>query len=67
MSLIPASMSAAIADRAKILGTIETLAIGAAGGVLFLWPNLPGGLISGAMIAVGIAALAGRPVVCRRS
>ena len=55
-------MSSAIADRAKILGTLETLVIGAAGGLLFLWVNLPGGLISGAMVAVGIAALAGRPV-----
>src|SRR6185436_6241456 len=55
-------MSSAIADRAKILGTLETLAIGAAGGPLFLWLNLPGGLISGAMAAVGIAALTGRPM-----
>src|SRR5207248_1799475 len=55
-------MSTAIADRAKILGTLETLVIGAAGGLLFLWLNLPGGLISGAMATVGIAALAGRPV-----
>src|SRR6266699_4063963 len=55
-------MSSAVADRAKIFGTLETLAIGAAGGLLFLWANLPGGLISGAMIAVGIAALAGRPL-----
>ncbi len=62
MSLIPASMSAALADRAKMLGTLETLVIGAAGGLLFLWLNLPGGLISGAMATVGIAALAGRPV-----
>src|SRR4029450_13690577 len=53
-------MSSAIADRAKIFGTLETLVIGAAGGLLFLWANPPGGLISGAMIAVGIAALAGR-------
>jgi membrane AbrB-like protein len=30
--------------------------------VLFLWAQLPGGLISGAMIAVAIAAFAGRPV-----
>src|SRR5215212_11749346 len=51
-----------MADRAKILGTLETIVIGAAGGLLFLWVNLPGGLISGAMIAVGIAALAGRPL-----
>ena len=62
MSLIPASISSAIADRAKILGTLETLVLGAAGGLLFLWANLPGGLISGAMAAVGIAALAGRPL-----
>lgn len=56
-------MSAALADRAKIRGTFETLVIGTVGGLLFLWLNLPGGLISGAMAAVGIAALAGRPVV----
>src|SRR5256714_12860320 len=55
-------MSSAVADRAKIFGTIETLVIGAAGGLLFLWLNLPGGLISGAMVAVGIAALTGRPL-----
>ena len=62
MSLIPASVSSAIPDRAKIVGTFETLVIGAAGGLLFLWANLPGGLISGAMAAVGIGALAGRPL-----
>src|SRR6267143_2897076 len=55
-------MSSAVADRAKIFGTLETLVIGAAGGLLFLWLSLPGGLISGAMATVGIAALAGRPV-----
>jgi uncharacterized protein len=53
-------MALAFASRAKILSALETLAIGTAGGVLFLWANLPGGLISGAMIAVAIAALAGR-------
>jgi len=55
-------MALAIPSRAKILNVLETLAIGAAGGALFLWANLPGGLISGAMIAVGIAAIAGRPL-----
>src|SRR5712671_6332431 len=55
-------MTSQIPDRAKILGTLETLVIGTAGGLLFLWANLPGGLISGAMAAVGIAALAGRPL-----
>jgi hypothetical protein len=62
VSQIPASIAVAAPSRAKILNTLETLAIGSAGGLLFLWANLPGGLISGAMIAVGIAALAGRPL-----
>ena len=55
-------MASAVPDRANILHTLETLVIGSAGGLLFLWASLPGGLISGAMIAVGIAALAGRPL-----
>jgi hypothetical protein len=55
-------MAFAIPSRAVTLNVFETLAIGTAGGVLFLWANLPGGLISGAMIAVGIAAIAGRPL-----
>ncbi len=62
MNLIPASMALAIPSRDKVLNAIETLVIGAAGGLLFLWAGLPGGLISGAMIAVGGAALAGRPL-----
>ena len=61
--MIPASLASAIPERAKILLTLETLVIGGTGGLLFLWANLPGGLISGAMFAVGIAALAGRPLV----
>src|SRR5712671_4223587 len=55
-------MAAAIPDRAHLLTTLETLVIGATGGLLFLWAGLPGGLISGAMFAVGGAALAGRPM-----
>ncbi len=62
MSQILASMADAIPSRTKTLNVLETLAIGTAGGVLFLWQHLPGGLISGAMIAVGIAAMAGRPL-----
>jgi membrane AbrB-like protein len=49
-------------NRAKILAALETLAIGTAGGLLFVWAHLPGGLISGAMLATGIAAMAGRPL-----
>ena len=55
-------MNSAIPDRATILATLETLVVGGAGGLLFLWAGLPGGLISGAMFAVGGAALAGRPL-----
>ena len=49
-------------SRAKTLSVLETLAIGTAGGLLFVAAHLPGGLISGAMLAVGIAAMAGRPL-----
>jgi uncharacterized protein len=59
---LPASSAVAVPGRAKFFNAIETLVIGAAGGLLFLWASLPGGLISGAMFAVGIAALSGRPV-----
>jgi len=62
VSQILAAMADAIPSRTKTLNLLETLAIGAAGGMLFLWANLPGGLISGSMIAVGAAALAGRPL-----
>src|SRR5256885_15014627 len=55
-------MAFAVPSRARTLNVLETLVIGTAGGALFLWANLPGGLISGAMIAVGIAAIAGRPL-----
>src|SRR6195256_5903966 len=55
-------MAFAIPSRTKTLNVLETLVIGATGGALFLWASLPGGLISGAMIAVGIAAIAGRPL-----
>jgi uncharacterized protein len=55
-------MAPAVLRRANALNVLETLVVGAAGGALFLVFNLPGGLISGAMIAVGIAAIAGRPL-----
>jgi membrane AbrB-like protein len=59
---ITASLPFEWPSRAKIRGALETLAIGAAGGLAFLYAGLPGGLISGSMIAVGIAAIAGRPL-----
>jgi membrane AbrB-like protein len=53
-------MIPALPGRAETFRVLETLVIGAAGGMLFMWAHLPGGLISGAMITVGAAALAGR-------
>jgi membrane AbrB-like protein len=50
-------------DRAETMKTVETLAIGAGGAALFYILGLPGGLISGAMVAVaGTAMLGARPV-----
>ena len=62
MRQFAASLHLVLPDRAKVFSAVETLAIGTAGGLVFLWANLPGGLISGAMIAVAAAALAGRPL-----
>jgi membrane AbrB-like protein len=55
-------MPFALPNRFEILSVLETLVIGSAGGLLFLWLELPGGLISGAMIAVAGAGIAGRPL-----
>jgi uncharacterized protein len=57
---IVSSLAVVLPSRKKALIALETLAIGTAGGLLFLWANLPGGLISGAMVATGIAAICGR-------
>lgn len=64
MKQIAATITASLglSDRTKLFSAVETLAIGGIGGLAFLWANLPGGLTSGAMIAVGAAALAGRPL-----
>jgi membrane AbrB-like protein len=59
---ISAAIPLDLPSRAKILSMLETLAIGTAGGLLFVVAHLPGGLISGAMLAVAIAAMAGRPL-----
>lgn len=55
-------MPLAFPSRLQILTTFETIAVGAIGGALFYWAELPGGLISGAMIAVAAIGVAGRPV-----
>src|ERR1700743_606722 len=53
-------MADVLPTRAKSLQYLGTLAIGTVGGVLFLVTGLPGGLISGAMLAVAAAAMSGR-------
>ena len=60
MRQILSSIAVTLPSRNKALIALETLAIGTAGGLLFLWTHLPGGLISGAMAATGIAAICGR-------
>ncbi len=44
------------------LHVAETFLVAAAGALMFQLLGLPGGLISGSMLAVAVAALAGRPV-----
>jgi len=60
VSQIPKWLADILPTRAKTLQYLETLAIGTVGGVLFLVTGLPGGLISGAMLAVAAAAMTGR-------
>jgi hypothetical protein len=57
---ILSSIAVTFPSRNKSLIALETIAVGTAGGLLFVWAHLPGGLISGAMFATGIAAIAGR-------
>jgi membrane AbrB-like protein len=60
VSQIPQWVADALPTRAKILQALEALSIGTIGGLFFLLTGLPGGLISGAMLAVGVAAMLGR-------
>ena len=46
----------------ELMRAAETLLIAAAGGVGFQLMGFPGGLVSGSMLTVAIAALAGRPM-----
>jgi uncharacterized protein len=49
-----------------LLRTGETLLIAAAGGIIFTMIGFPAGLISGSLLAVAAAGLAGRPVMVPR-
>ncbi|SFM14946.1 hypothetical protein SAMN03159423_5686 [Bradyrhizobium sp. NFR13] len=55
-------MAIALPSSLQIRTTLETLVIGTIGGALFYLAELPGGLISGAMIAVATYGILGRPV-----
>jgi len=49
-------------DLTLVRRTAEALAIGAAGGIAVNSTGMPAGLISGSVVAVAIAAIAGRPL-----
>jgi uncharacterized protein len=49
-------------DRLVLRRVAETLLIGGAGGLALGLPGFPAGWLSGAILAVSVAALAGRPV-----
>src|SRR5688572_11597307 len=49
-------------DKVRARNAVETLLVAIVGSALFVWIDFPAGLIVGAMIAVGAAALAGRPM-----
>src|SRR5688572_28007475 len=55
-------MPPVIPPRHLILSPFETLLIAAAGGIAFARLGIPAGLVSGSVLAVAIAALAGRPM-----
>jgi hypothetical protein len=55
-------MSPSLPALPVIVSATETLLIAAAGGVTFMLLHIPAGLVSGSVLAVAIAALAGRPM-----
>jgi membrane AbrB-like protein len=55
------TMLRALPARRDFLQVAETLAIAAAGGITFTLIGVPAGLVSGSVLAVASAALAGRP------
>src|SRR5688500_13420198 len=60
-------MAPSVATRRTMLRTAETLLIAAAGGAAFTWVGFPAGLISGSLLLVAAAALAGRPLMVPES
>jgi membrane AbrB-like protein len=50
-------------DYRKLGRVAETFLIATGGALLFIWVGFPAGLITGSVLAVAIAALAGRPLL----
>ncbi len=57
---------ASISWQRTALRAAETLLIGAAGGIVFTLIGFPAGLVSGSLVTVAVAALAGRPLIVPR-
>jgi membrane AbrB-like protein len=60
-------MTFVIPPQRELAHVVETLLIATVGGVGFYLIGFPGGLVSGSMLIVAVAALAGRPVRIPRS
>jgi uncharacterized protein len=58
--------SLSLPPRSLVLRTAETLLVGSAGGALFTLIGFPAGLVSGSLLSVAAAALAGRPLIVPR-
>jgi membrane AbrB-like protein len=61
-TVLDRSMPPAVPPPRELIAIAETLCIAAVGGIGLSAAGFPGGLVSGSMLAVAIAALAGRPM-----
>jgi membrane AbrB-like protein len=60
--LIAPMLQQFLPGRTVVWHTAETLAVAAAGGALLTWLGFPAGLVTGSLLGVAAAALAGRPM-----
>jgi uncharacterized membrane protein AbrB (regulator of aidB expression) len=56
-------MASALPLKTQLLRSAETLLIAAAGATTFTFIGLPAGMVTGALLCVGVAALLGRPML----
>ena len=56
-------MASAFPLKTQLLRSAETLLIAAAGAATFTFIGLPAGMVTGALLCVGVAALLGRPML----